>query len=210
MIIPNLPDYFEQNIEPQIDIFEEQSYISSTITNLFPDIDEQIKIFHLDFPTPKNNKDNVTSYIDNPKHKHLPLFTINKVKNRPILESEINELFKKINIIEKDFFLNSSGGCEEIEKIRNKLKLNKNIDNYLPSSLKINNINDNNINEDHEYNFDIKNEISNINNEFNINSYNNNSNINMNEINKNTFKVKNIGDNSINLAELNKRIKEST
>jgi hypothetical protein len=32
----------------------------------------------------------------------------------------------------------------------------------------------------------------------------------MNEINKNTFKVKNIGDNSINLAELNKRIKEST
>jgi hypothetical protein len=126
--------------------------------------------------------------------------------------SKINKMKKNIgNYNEKNNY-----GIKKIDKIlgnesdEDENNQNKKIDNYLPSSLKINNINDNNINEDHEYNFDIKNEISNINNQFNINSYNNNSNINMNEINKNTFKVKNIGDNSINLAELNKRIKEST
>ena len=75
-----------------------------------------------DIQTPKSDTtfDKIQS-----KSKLSPLFKIIKVKNKTILENEINELFKKINIIEKDFFLNLNNNCEEIEKIRNKLKLNK-------------------------------------------------------------------------------------
>ena len=83
--------------------------------------------------------------------------------------SKINKMKKNIgNYNEKNNY-----GIKKIDKIlgnesdEDENNQNKKIDNYLPSSLKINNINDNNINEDHEYNFDIKNEISNINNQFN-------------------------------------------
>ena len=34
-------------------------------------------------------------------------------------------MLEKMNITEKEFFLNSNNHCEEIEKIRNKLKVNK-------------------------------------------------------------------------------------
>jgi hypothetical protein len=120
-IIVSNPYDFEQIFEPKQDLpdvyIEEQNDISSSILKLFPFIDDK-EMFKIDI-------DKVTSYIEHPKSKLFPLFTIIKVKNRPILENEINELIKKINVNEKDFFLNSNNNCEDIEKIRNKLKLNK-------------------------------------------------------------------------------------
>ena len=79
-----------------------------------------------DIPTSKNESNQVPSYIySERKYKLSPLFKIIKVKNRTILENEINGTLEKMNITEKKFFLNSNNHCDEIEKIRNKLKVNK-------------------------------------------------------------------------------------
>ena len=95
--------------------------------DLFEDnnISSLIPIFE-DIPTSKNESNQVSSYIYNEhKYKLSPLFKIIKVKNRTIFENEINGALEKMNITEKKFFLNSNNHCDEIEKIRNKLKVNK-------------------------------------------------------------------------------------
>ena len=83
-----------------------------------------IQKFYITFDNHTRKSDN-TSDIYDPKSKASPLFQIIKVKNKIILENEINELIKKMNINDNDFFLNLNNNCEEIEKIRNKLKLSK-------------------------------------------------------------------------------------
>ena len=102
--------------------FEEENDMSSLRINSslrfdLGDIEKFIQIS-------KTDTNKVTSDID-PKFKLSSLFKIVKVKNKIILENEINESFKKMNINENIFLLNLNNNCEEIEKIRNKLKLSK-------------------------------------------------------------------------------------
>jgi len=112
-----LYDYeLKKNDLPYYDSEEENDILSSVIKPFF-DFEE----IQNNDQIPKTDNNKVTSDIE-PKFK---LFNIIKVKNKIILENEINELFKKMNIKEKDFFLDLNNNCEEIEKIRNKLKLSK-------------------------------------------------------------------------------------
>ena len=83
-----------------------------------------VPTFYIKFVNHIPKSDN-TSDLDDPKSNPPPLFQIIKLKNKIILENEINELIKKMNINDNDFFLNLNNNCEEIEKIRNKLKLSK-------------------------------------------------------------------------------------
>ena len=112
---------FELN-QSELSFFDSEGNINTSplnlnYLNLIPTL-----YLKFDIQTPKSD---TTSDIGESKSKLSPLFKIIKVKNKTILENEINELFKKMNIIEKDFFLNLNNNCKEIEKIRNKLKLNK-------------------------------------------------------------------------------------
>ena len=127
-----------ESIQSELSLFDTEGNISTSPLNL--NYLNLIPPFYLifDIQIPKSD---ITSDIGEPKCKLFPLFKIIKVKNKTILENEINELFKKMNLIEKDFFLNLNNNCEKIEKIRNKLKLNKKRTKKLLNEIKSNKIN---------------------------------------------------------------------
>ena len=128
MIKTNHQNNLEQlfGLNQDVISIEEQSDIFSSSSNLFSHNDyKELNLFEEYNPIYRNDINRVTSYIDYRKSNLFPLFKIIKVRNRPILEYEINELIKKMNVNEKDYFLNSNNNCDEIQKIRNKLILNK-------------------------------------------------------------------------------------
>ena len=140
MLIPNHQNdlELEQLFEPKQDVLSiEELDIFSSRSNLFSDIDDKERnLFEKYNLIYKNDRERVTSYIDYPNSRLFPLFKIIKVKNRPTLENEINELIKKMNLTEKDYFLSSDNNCEEIQKIRNKLIFNKKRTKKLSKELK--------------------------------------------------------------------------
>ena len=113
------------DLEESYDFKSKKSEITPFVFFEDDDISSLRPIFE-DIPTSKNDSNKVPSYTFGVlKNKLTLLFRIIKVKIRTILENEINNVFKKMNITEKEFFLNSNNNYNEIEKIRNKLKLNK-------------------------------------------------------------------------------------
>ena len=139
MLIPNHQNdlELEQLFEPDVLSIEDQFDISSR-SNLFSLIDDKERnLFEKYNLIYKNDRDRVTSYIDYPNSRLFPLFKIIKVKNRPILEYEINEFIKKMKLNEKEYFLSSDNNCEEIQKIRNKLIFNKKRTKKLSKEVKL-------------------------------------------------------------------------
>ena len=164
---------------------------------------------------------------------------LNDIKSK-IYRSRCSEKIKisKINKMKKNigtYNEKNNVGIKKIDKIlgnesdKEENNPNDGFDNMIPPSLKDNYYNnEENQNKDKEYNlvYDYNNSYynkqnNNINFDNNMNNFNvnqdfindeqNNFKSKTNNINKqNSFKAKKQGDNSVNLAELNKRIKEST
>ena len=102
-----------ESIQSELSLFDTEGNISTSPLNL--NYLNLIPPFYLKFDI-QISKSDITSDIIESKSKLSPFFKIIKVKNKTILENEINQLIKKMNINENDFLLNLNNNCEEIEK----------------------------------------------------------------------------------------------
>ena len=102
-----------ESIQSELSLFDTEGNISTSPLNL--NYLNLIPPFYLKFDI-QIPKSDITSDIIESKSKLSPFFKIIKVKNKTILENEINQLIKKMNINENDFLLNLNNNCEEIEK----------------------------------------------------------------------------------------------
>ena len=179
----------------------------------------------------RNQLNDIKSKIYRSKcSEKIKINKINKMKKNIGTYNEKNE--KGIKKIDK--ILGNDDPSEEENTQKN--EEDNQIDNFFPPSLKLNNNNnfnqyegnnyltnfdynnaENNFKYKNNYNRNDMNELNNYleNNEMNsFNSYNKNNYYtkieNRNNTNSNTFKRKSMGENSVNLAELNQKIKNST